>query len=101
MTGIDSGARSSTAVPLLSLAYALLVASLAVFGLYAVFIAGPAMRAMANDDVVRTLAEEDRKFCGMFGMGAGSEAFAACSKELSIVRRRQVDRDNAASQGLL
>ncbi|OKO67701.1 hypothetical protein [Bradyrhizobium sp. NAS96.2] len=101
MTEIDSGAHGSTAVRLRSLAYALLVAILAASGLYAAFIAGPAMRAAAHDDVVRAVAEEDRRFCGMFGLGAGTDAFAACSRELSIVRQRQVARDNAAAQGLL
>lgn len=101
MTEIDSGAHGSTAVPLRSLAYALLVVILAASGLYAAFIAGPAMRAAAHDDVVRAVAEEDRRFCGMFGLGAGTDTFAACSRELSIVRQRQVDRDNAAAQGLL
>ncbi|MGY3534356.1 MULTISPECIES: hypothetical protein [Bradyrhizobium] len=101
MTEINSGGHGSTAVPLRSLAYAVLIAILAAFGLYAMFIAGPAMRAAARDDLVRTVAEEDRRFCGMFGIGAGTDNFAACSRELSIVRQRQVDRDDAAAQGLL
>ncbi|QOZ34820.1 hypothetical protein [Bradyrhizobium sp. CCBAU 53421] len=101
MTEIDSGEHGSIAVPLRSLAYALLVAILAASGLYASFIAGPAMHAAARDDLVRTVAEENRKFCGMFGMGVGTDTFAACSRELTIVRQRQADRDNAAAQGLL
>lgn len=101
MTEIDSGAHGFTAAPSRSLAYALLIAILAAFGLYTAFIAGPAMRAAAREDVVRTVAEEDRRFCGLFGIGAGTDTFAACSRELSVVRQRQVDRDNAAAQGLL
>ena len=101
MTEIDSGAHGSTAVPLRSLAYVLLIAILAASGLYAAFIAGPAMHAAARDDLVRTVDEENRKFCGMFGIGADTDTFAACSRELSIVRQRQLDRDNAAGQGLL
>ena len=100
MTEIDSGVHGSTAVPLRSLAYVLLVAILIASGLYAL-IAGPAMHAAARDDVTRMVAGEDRKFCGMFGMGAGTDTFVACSRELSVVRQRQVDRDNAAAQGLL
>ncbi|PAY07151.1 hypothetical protein CK489_15210 [Bradyrhizobium sp. UFLA03-84] len=101
MTEIDSGAHGSTAVPLRSLSYVLLVAILAASGLYAAFIAGPAMHAAARDDVARTVSEENRKFCGMFGMGTGTDTFAACSRELAVVRQRQADRDNAAAQGLL
>lgn len=101
MTEINSRAHGLTAVPLRSLAYAVLAAALTAFGLYAIFFAGPAMRAASHDNVVRMVAEEDRQFCGMFGMGAGTDTFAACSRELSTVRQRQVDRDNAAAQGLL
>ncbi|MBR1204073.1 MULTISPECIES: hypothetical protein [unclassified Bradyrhizobium] len=99
MTGIDSGARGSTAVPLRPLVCGAFIAILAAFGLYAAFISGPAMRAAAHDDVVRMVAEEDRRFCKMFGLG--TDTFAACSRELSTVGQRQVDRDNAAAQGLL
>ncbi|MCC8978928.1 hypothetical protein [Bradyrhizobium acaciae] len=101
MTETDGGARGFTAVPVRSLAYSLLIAIVAAFGLYAALIAGPAMYAAARADVVRTVADEDRRFCGMFGMSVGTDTFAACSRELSIVRQRQVDRDNAAAQGLL
>jgi len=84
-----------------SLAYALLVAVLVAFGLHAVFIAGPAMRAAAHEQVVRAVADENRQFCEGFGMRSGTDAFAACSRELSNVRQRQVDRDNAAANGIL
>jgi len=93
--------RGSGNEPLRSLAYALLVVVLVAFGLYAVFIAGPAMRAAAHEQVVRAVADEDRQFCERFGMRSGTDAFAACSRELSIVRQRQLDRDNAAAQGIL
>jgi phosphotransferase system glucose/maltose/N-acetylglucosamine-specific IIC component len=101
MTGIKTNTRGSGNVPLRSLAYALLVAILVAFGLHTVFIAGPAMRAAAHESVVRAVADEDHQFCEMFGMRSGTDAFAACSRELSIVRQRQVDRDNAAAQGIL
>jgi phosphotransferase system glucose/maltose/N-acetylglucosamine-specific IIC component len=84
-----------------SLAYALFVAALVAFGLHAVVIAGPAMRTAAHEQVVRAVADEDHQFCERFGMRAGTDAFAACSRELSIVRQRQVDRDNAAANGIL
>ena len=88
-------------VPLRSLAYALAVAALAAFGLHAVFIAGPAMRAAAHEQVVRAVADEDHQVCERFGIRTGTDAFAACSRELSIVRQRQVDRDSAAANGIL
>lgn len=101
MTEIRTNTRGSGNAPLRSLAYALLVAVLVALGLHAVFIVGPAMRAAAHEQVVRVVADEDRQFCERFGMGSGTDAFAACSRELSIVRQRQVDRDNAAAQGIL
>lgn len=100
MIGIRTTADGSTGVPLGLLAYALLVAILAALGLYAVFVIGPASRAAADESVARAVAEEDRKFCGMFGMGPDTDTFAACSRELSMIRQSQVDRDSAA-QGIL
>jgi hypothetical protein len=84
-----------------TLSYALLVATLVALGLHAVFIAGPALRASAHDAVVQAVAGEDHQFCEMFGMRAGTDAFAACSRELSIIRQKQLDRDNAAAEGIL
>jgi phosphotransferase system glucose/maltose/N-acetylglucosamine-specific IIC component len=101
MTETRTNTRGSGNAPLRSLAYALLVAVLVAFGLHAVFIAGPVMRAAAHEQVVRAVADEDRQFCERFGMRSGTDAFVACSGELSIVRQRQVDRDNAAAQGIL
>jgi hypothetical protein len=102
VTKIETNARASGGVPLRSRTYGLLVvAILLAFGLYAVFVAGPAMRVAAQESVTRAVADEDRQFCEMFGMHSGTDTFAACSRQLSIVRQRQVDRDNAAAQGIL
>jgi hypothetical protein len=101
MTEIKTNMHGPGHVSLRSLAYGLVAAILAAFGLHAVFIAGPAMRASAQEEVVRAVADEDHRFCEMFGMRSGTDAFAACSRELSIVRQRQVDRDHAAAQGIL
>lgn len=101
MTETRTNTRGSDNAPLRSLAYALLVAVMVAFGLHAVFIAGPAMRAAAHEQVARAEADEDHQFCERFGIRSGTDAFAACSRELSIVRQRQVDRDNAAAQGIL
>ena len=81
--------------------YSLLLAALVAFGLYALFISGPAMRHAAHEYLVRTIADEDRQFCETFGFRAVSAAFTACSGELAIIRQKQVDRDNAAAQGIL
>jgi hypothetical protein len=84
-----------------TLAYALVIAILVAFGLHTVFISGPAMRAAAQEAVAHTVADEDHQFCETFGMRAGTDAFVACSRELSIVRQKQVDRDNAAAESIL
>lgn len=101
VTEIQTNAPASGGVTLRSLTYGLLVAILLAFGLYAVFIGAPAMRVAAQESVTRAVADEDRQFCEMFGMHSGTDAFVACSRELSVVRQRQVDRDNAAAQGIL
>jgi hypothetical protein len=87
--------------PLPALGYSLLLAVLVAGGLHALFISGPAMRAAAHEQVERAIADEDRGFCEMFGMRLGSAEFTACSRELAIMRQKQVDRDNAAAQGIL
>jgi|SRR6516164_2434820 hypothetical protein len=101
MTEIRTNTRGSGNVPLRSLAYAAVTAILVAFGLHTVFVAGAAMRAAAHESIVRAVADEDHQFCERFGMRSGTDAFAACSRELSIVRQKQVDRDNAAAEGIL
>jgi predicted site-specific integrase-resolvase len=101
MTETRINTRGSGNASLRPLAYALLVAVLAAFGLHAAFIAGSAMLAAAHEKAVRAVADEDRQFCERFGMRSGTDAFAACSRELSIVRQGQLDRDNAAALGIL
>jgi len=80
--------------------YSLLLAALVGCGLYVILISGPAVRHAAHDYLVRTIAEEDRQFCETFGVRAASSSFAACSSELAIIRKKQVDRNNAAAQGI-
>jgi hypothetical protein len=87
--------------PLPALGYSLLLAVLVACGLHALFISGPAMRIAAQQQRERAVADEDRQFCEMFGMRSDSAAFDACSRELAIIRQKQVDRDNAAAQGIL
>ncbi|BAL78720.1 hypothetical protein [Bradyrhizobium cosmicum] len=87
--------------PLPATGYALLFAGLAAYGLYALLISGPAMRDAARADLERAIADENRQFCETFGVSPTSAAFTTCSKELTIIRQKQVDRDNAAAQGIL
>ena len=83
------------------LAYAMLMAVVIAYGLHALFISGPAMRAAAQVQLERSIADEDRDVCAQFGIRPGSDQFNVCSRELAIVRKNQVDRDNAAAQGIL
>lgn len=101
MAEIKTNTHGFGDVPLQALACALLAVILVAFGLHAVFIAGPALRAAAHEQLVQAIADEDRQFCEMFGIRSGTDVFAACSRELSIVRQKQVNRDNAAAQGIL
>lgn len=100
VTDVKTNVNGSGNVLLTYLPYALLAAILAIIGLYAVFVTGPAMRAAARENVARAIADEDHQFCEKFARRSG-EAFAACSRELSVVRQRQTDRDNAVAQGIL
>jgi hypothetical protein len=81
-----------------------LVLVIAVLGagvLYGLFLYGQRMRAIAEDQLQQTIADEDRAFCEKFGMRAGTPQFIACSQEIGIIRQKQIDRDRAAAQGLL
>jgi cellobiose-specific phosphotransferase system component IIC len=101
MAEIKTNTQSFGNMPLQALACALLTSILVAFGLHAVFIAGPALRAAAHEQLVQAIADEDRQVCETLGMRSGTDAFAACSRELSLVRQKQVNRDNAAAQGIL
>lgn len=84
-----------------TLVYAALLAVVTAYGLHAMLISGPAMRAAARAELERTIADEDRDVCGSFGMRPGTREFVACSRELANVRQRQSDRETAAAQGIL
>ena len=96
MTKLSIG---STANPLIGshVPFALLIAVLMALGLYAIFVTGPAIRAVAQTNLDRTLADENRAFCEKFGMRVGTSEFVACSQELTVIRTKQTDRDNEAS----
>ena len=99
MTEARTGTSSPARVQLPALGYWLLLAVLTAFGLHALFFS--AMRIAAQEQLEQAVAAEDRGFCEMFGMRSGSAAFAACSRELANIRKKQVDRDSAAAQGIL
>ncbi|MCK1390762.1 hypothetical protein [Bradyrhizobium sp. 1] len=101
MTEAKTDAPSLRHIPLPALGSALLIAGLFAYGLHALFVSGPAMRDAARDTLERTIADENRQVCEMFGVPPTSAAFPACSRELAIIRQKQVDRDNAAAQGIL
>jgi hypothetical protein len=96
MTKLSIG---STANPLTGsrVPFALLIVVLMAFGLYAIFVTGPAMRAVAQANLDRALADENRAFCEKFGMRVGTSEFVACSQELTVIRTKQTDRDNEAN----
>lgn len=77
--------------------FALLIVLAMALGLYAIFVTGPAMRAVAQANLERTLADENRAFCEKFGMRVGTSEFVACSQELTVIRTKQTDRDNEAN----
>lgn len=97
------GARVADSVRGLSSAHwiALVIAVLVSGVLYAAFLYGQKMLAIAEDQRRQTVAEEDRAFCDKFGMRAGTPEFVACGQELEIIRRKQADRDRAAAEGFL
>jgi hypothetical protein len=99
MSEIKAGAPS--AIIRLSSPVALLLAVLLAYGLYAVFVAGPDMRAVARERLSQAIAEETKAFCEKFGMRAGTAKFLECSDELAAIRQKQTERDRAADHGIL
>ena len=101
MTETKTNTPRAGRFPLPALGYSLLLAVLVACGLHALFISGPAMRIAAQEQRERAIADEDRQFCERFGMRSDGAPFDACSRALAIIRQKQVDRDNAAAQGIL
>ncbi|WP_426614362.1 hypothetical protein [Bradyrhizobium sp. McL0616] len=101
MAKTETNTPSSDRLSLPAVGYSLLLAVLVAYGLHALFISDTATRDAAQKYLERTIADEDREFCETFGMRSTSAAFTACSRELAITRQKQIDRDNAAAQGVL
>jgi len=78
-----------------------LIVVLLAFGVYATFVAAPAMHANAKIQLDREIAAENLAFCEKFGMHPDTSDFSVCSQQLAIVRQKQTDRDNAAALGVL
>ncbi len=107
MTDVKNKARFRAAshptpggLPQPTLAQAMLMAVAIAYGLHALFMSGPAMRAAAREQLERIVADEDRDVCSQFGIRPGTSQFDVCSRELASVRKKQVERDNAAAQGI-
>jgi hypothetical protein len=81
-------------------AYWLVIAGTAV-GLYKAYTVGRDMRAIAQKQFEQAVANEDHAFCESFGMRAGTSDYAACCRELSIIRQKQTERDRQAAPSLL
>ncbi|SFJ98527.1 hypothetical protein SAMN05216525_14623 [Bradyrhizobium sp. Gha] len=84
----------------LGIAAALVLAVVTALGLHTLASA-PAIREAARAELARVIADEDRDVCGQFGLRPETSAFAACSRELANIRRKQSDRDQAAAAGIL
>jgi hypothetical protein len=80
--------------------YVAIAVLLLALGLYAVFVAAPASRALGQEQLARTIADENRAVCEKFGMHAGTSQFDDCAQALAAVRQKQMDRDQAAQQGI-
>jgi len=101
MTRARLGLRDAAGVPVVwRVAYWLVIAGTAC-GLYKAYCTGRDARAIAQERLEQTLADEDHGFCERFGMRAGTSEYATCCRELSIIRQKQTERDRSATQSLL
>ncbi|MBR0849483.1 hypothetical protein JQ543_17150 [Bradyrhizobium diazoefficiens] len=91
---------ASGELPRSALAASLLLAVAVALGLHALLVSGAATREAAEAGLARSIADEDRDVCSQFGLRPDTPKFAACSRELAAVRRRQSDRDRAAAAGI-
>jgi hypothetical protein len=101
MSEIRAGSPVATVRSTSPLALAAFIAAMLTCGLYAAFIAGPAMRAVAGERLSQDISAETKAFCETLGMRAGTAEFVKCSDELAAVRQKQTDRDRAADAGIL
>ena len=84
----------------MGIAAALVLAVVTALGLHTL-LSAPAIRDVAQAELARIIADEDRDVCGQFGLRPGTSAFVACSRELANVRQKQSERDQAVAAGIL
>jgi hypothetical protein len=77
-----------------------LAAAVCALAIYAV-VEAPAAWRTAERFKAEQIQQEDRTYCGKFGMPPGSESFAACATDLTEIRRRHGDRIAAEAAGVL
>jgi hypothetical protein len=71
------------------------VSVVAVCGL--LVINGPHLRAAAEAEEARIVAEENRAFCSRFGIGPETSRYAQCAAELAAIRARHLARNVSES----
>jgi hypothetical protein len=64
-------------------------------------IKGPQMRAAAEAEQARLIAEEDKLLCEKLGMPHGTADFSRCAGYLAEVRKQHAERLAAEHAGLL
>src|SRR5262245_41646030 len=82
-----------------ALLWAYLVSVIAVCGV--LVINGPQMRAAAEAEQARVIADENRRVCAKFGMPHGTANFSECAGALGEVRTHHEERLAAQQAGLL
>jgi hypothetical protein len=61
------------------------------------FVYGSRIHAADEGEKARAVNEEDRAFCGKFGVGPGTTRFAECAEALKAVRVRHLQRSTRDS----
>jgi hypothetical protein len=54
---------------------------------------GPQLRAVAEAEEARLVADENRAFCSKFGIGPETSRYAQCAAELREIRARHLARN--------
>src|SRR5262245_57242130 len=86
--------RLTSRLPQAALA-AYVLSLVAVSGL--IVINGPQMRAAAEAQEARIVEEENRVFCGKFGINPGTSRYAECAAGLANIRARALERSASNS----
>lgn len=65
-----------------------------------IIVNGPQLRARAEAQKAQEIDQENRAFCGKFGMGPGTSGYAECAANLMQVRERHEGRIASELVGL-